>query len=48
VLVGLKLDDEVDLLANQHVRVPLCHFGVVAVVYTDELDAFRLRSALEP
>ncbi len=39
VLVGLKLDHEVDLLAHQHVGVALRDLRVVAVVDADQLDA---------
>ena len=43
VLVGLELDDEIDLLAHQDVGVALRDLRVVAVVERDELDALRAR-----
>ena len=47
VLVGLELDDEIDLLTNEHVRIPLRDLRAVAVVDADELDALRRRRPLQ-
>ena len=48
VLVGLELDDQVDLLAHQDVGVPLGDLRVVAVVDANQLDALSRGGALEP
>ena len=47
VLVGLELDDEIDLLAHQDVGVALRDLRAVAVVDRDELDALRRGGALQ-
>ena len=47
VLVGLELDDEVDLFSNQNVGVALGDFRVVPVVERDQFDALRGGGALE-
>ena len=47
VLVGLELDDEIDLLANQDVGVALRDLRAVAVVDRDELDALGRGGALQ-
>ena len=47
VLVGLELDDQIDLFAHEDVGVALRDLRVVAVVDRDELDALRGGGALE-
>ncbi len=47
VLVGLELDDEVDLLTDEDLGVALRDLRVVAVVDADQLDAVRRRRALQ-
>ena len=47
VFIGLELDHQVDLLAHQHVRIPLRDLRAVSVVDGNELDALRRRRTLQ-
>ena len=44
-LVGLELDDEIDLLLDQVLRVPQRDFRLIPIVDNDELETFRVLAA---
>ena len=44
-LVGLELDDEIDLLLDQVLRVPQRHFRLIPVVDDDELEVLAFCGA---
>ena len=47
MVVGLELDDEIHLLAHQHIGVALRDLRVVPVVHADQFDALRGGGALQ-
>ena len=47
VLVGLELDDQINFLSDEHIRVPLRDLRVVAVVEADQFEPLRGGRALK-
>src|SRR5262245_32633566 len=44
-LVGLKLDDEIDAVANQPLRILERHLGLITVIHDDEVDTLTFGGA---
>ena len=47
LLVGLEFDDEVDVLAHEHIGVALGDLRIVAVVHANQLDTLGGGRALQ-